>query len=168
MARADERMGILPLLPVSSSSGQCPIGNWQHLHIGNILETHRYPMRQMVGRARRARRKVPQTQHHRRIIADGSESRPYHANLPRWYFHFAPNLSLMRLIAASAAGARRLSHFIKCDSRGMSEKSPRSPTEPMAIGASRDRTTSSAGDCLTASNPLHHWRQLHILPSGEG
>ncbi len=47
-------------------------------------------MRRMVGRARRARRKVPQTQHHRRIIADGSESRPYHANLPRWYFHFAP------------------------------------------------------------------------------
>ena len=77
--------GMLPLLPVSNSIYQLPIGDWQHFHIGNILETHRYPMRQMVGRARRARRKVPQTQHHRRIIADGdgSKSRPYHANLPR-------------------------------------------------------------------------------------
>ena len=106
MARSDERMEMLPVLPVSSSSGQCPIGNWQHLHIGNILKTPRHSMRQMVGRARRARRKVPQTQHQPRIIADGSESRPYHANLPRWYFHFVLDLSLMRLIAASAADTR--------------------------------------------------------------
>ena len=143
--------------PIPVANGQLDIGNigdWQHFHIGNILKTPRHPMqqmvgtrvprvrnepptprhpmRQMVGRARRARHKVPQTQHQRRTIADGSESRPYHANLPRWYFHFVLDLSLMRLIAASAAGARRLSHFIKCDSRGMSEESPRSPREPMA------------------------------------
>ena len=113
------------------SSCQCPIGNWQHLHIGNILKTPRQPMRQTVGRDRRARRNEAPTQHHRRIIADGSGSCPYHANLPRWYFHFTPDLSLMRLIAASAAGARRPSCFIKCDSRGMSEESPISPIEPM-------------------------------------
>ena len=103
--------GMLPLLPVSNSICQWPIGNWQHLHIGNILKTPRQPMRQTVGRAPRARRNEPPPQQQRRIIADGSESRPYHANLPRWYFHFVLDLSLMRLIAASAAGARRLSHF---------------------------------------------------------
>ena len=69
--------GMLPLLPVSNSICQLPIGDWQHFHIGNILKTPRHPMRQMVGRARRARRNEPPTYHHRRIIADGSESRPY-------------------------------------------------------------------------------------------
>ena len=39
------------------------------------------PMRQMVGRDRRARRNEAPTQHHRRIIADGSGSRPYRADL---------------------------------------------------------------------------------------
>ena len=75
--------GMLPLLPVSNSICQWPIGNWQHLHIGNILKTPRQLMRQMVGRARRARRNEAPTQHHRRIIADGSGSRPYRAALPR-------------------------------------------------------------------------------------
>ena len=79
-----ERAGrMLPLLPVSNSSCQWPIGNWQHLHIGNILETHRYPMRQMVGTRVPRVRNVPPPQHHRRIIADGSGSRPYRAALPR-------------------------------------------------------------------------------------
>ena len=75
--------GMLPLLPVSNSICQWPIGNWQHLHIGNILKTPRQPMRQMVGTRVPRVRNVPPTQHQRRTIADGSESRPYHAALPR-------------------------------------------------------------------------------------
>ena len=97
-----ERAGrMLPLLPVSNSICQLPIGDWQHFHIGNILKTPRQPMRQTVGRDRRARRNEAPTQHHRRIIADGSGSRPYRAALPRWYFHFAIDLPLIRLIAVS-------------------------------------------------------------------
>ena len=49
----------------------------------SILKTPRQPMRQMVGTRVPRVRNVPPPQHHRRTIADGSESRPYRAALPR-------------------------------------------------------------------------------------
>ena len=73
----------------------------------------------------------------------------------------------MRLIAVPAAGARRLSCFIKCDSRGMSEESPRSPTEPMAT---MSRTASRRGEESTSVRihlVRHAVRRLVVAPCGD-